>query len=209
MPAMLHTSQTAPWDASGGESHMLCARAAARIADDISANDRWGDEPAYRPEDGSYVGDARDDRVRCHSDYLFLHPRKGTGLVTQAEWVYLALFPAAARWAALRDELTRLVACGALTADEPIEDAATRLLDNGYSVETLRDEAATTADPVGLAEIAERLGVDRATADQWRTRKLLPAAPWTVGGRPAWPWPVIEAWARQTGRLPAAPVTPA
>ena len=207
MPAMLHTRQSAPWDAPDGESHMLCARAAARIAEDIGANDRWGDEPAYRREDGSYAGDARDDRVRCHTEYLFLHPRKNAGLITQAEHAYLALFPAAAQWADLRDELTRLVACGALTADERIEDAATRLLDNGYTVETLRAETAATADPVGLAEIAERLRVDRATADQWRQRGVLPAPVWTVGGRPAWPWHVIEAWARETGRLPSGPVS--
>ena len=55
--------------------------------------------------------------------------------------------------------------------------------------------------PVGLAEIAARLGVARATADQWRQRGVLPDAPWTVGGRPAWPWTLIEAWARDTGRL--------
>lgn len=58
-----------------------------------------------------------------------------------------------------------------------------------------------TADPVGLVEIAQRLGVTRATADQWRVRGVLPAPDWTVGGRPAWDWPTIEAWARATGRL--------
>jgi len=204
---MLHLRDDAPWDTSyGSQSHFLASRAARRITDDIAANDRWGDEPAYRPEDGSYAGDARDAQVRCHSDYLFLHPRKGTGMITQAEWVYLALFPAAARWAELRDEITRLVACGALAADERIEDAVTRLLDNGYTVGTLRAETAATADPVGLAEIADRLQVDRATADQWRQRGVLPDPVWTVGGRPAWPWPVIAAWARETGRLPSGPV---
>lgn len=57
-----------------------------------------------------------------------------------------------------------------------------------------------TADPVGLAEIAERLGVARSTVDQWRQRRLLPNPQWTVGGRPAWDWPVIDAWATATGR---------
>lgn len=63
--------------------------------------------------------------------------------------------------------------------------------------------AAMTCDcePVGLAEIAERLGIKRDTADHWRTRGLLPEPSWTVGGRPCWPWSVIEAWARETGRL--------
>lgn len=57
-------------------------------------------------------------------------------------------------------------------------------------------------EPVGLAEIAERLGVQRRTVDRWRGRGVLPDPTWTVGGRPAWDWPIIEAWARRTGRLP-------
>jgi hypothetical protein len=56
-------------------------------------------------------------------------------------------------------------------------------------------------DPVGLAEIADRLGVKRQTAAVWRTRKVLPEPSWTVSGAPAWNWPDIEAWARSTGRL--------
>jgi len=55
--------------------------------------------------------------------------------------------------------------------------------------------------PVGLVEIAERLGVERQTVDAWRHRRLLPDPAWTVGGRPAWAWSTIEAWARYTGRL--------
>lgn len=55
--------------------------------------------------------------------------------------------------------------------------------------------------PVGLVEIAERLGVARVTVDMWRSRGVLPEPTWTVGGRPAWPWAVIAAWARATGRL--------
>ena len=54
--------------------------------------------------------------------------------------------------------------------------------------------------PVGIPEIAQRLGVQRATVDQWRFRGLLPEPEWTVGGGPAWDWPTIEAWAKQTGR---------
>jgi len=57
------------------------------------------------------------------------------------------------------------------------------------------------SEPVGLAEIAERLGVARATVDQWRARGLLPAPRWTVGGRPAWSLHDILRWARETGRL--------
>lgn len=56
-------------------------------------------------------------------------------------------------------------------------------------------------DPVGIAEIAERLKVKRPTVDIWRQRDLLPEPRWTVGGRPAWNWPDVESWAKATGRL--------
>lgn len=60
--------------------------------------------------------------------------------------------------------------------------------------------------PVGIPEIAERLNVKRQTVDNWRHGKKLdgeqfPEPTWAVGGRPAWNWPVIERWARRTGRL--------
>lgn len=57
------------------------------------------------------------------------------------------------------------------------------------------------AEPVGLAEIAERLNVERNTVDQWRHRSVLPEPRWSVGGRPAWDWSDITAWAKETGRL--------
>lgn len=63
------------------------------------------------------------------------------------------------------------------------------------------DRARATAVPVGLVEIADRLGVQRATVDQWRARGLLPEPRWTVGGRPAWSWLEIAEWATETGRL--------
>lgn len=58
-------------------------------------------------------------------------------------------------------------------------------------------------EPVGIIEIAHRLGVARATVDQWRQRGIgFPEPRWTVGGRPAWNWDDdIEPWARATGRL--------
>lgn len=55
--------------------------------------------------------------------------------------------------------------------------------------------------PVGIPEIAERLGVKRATVDQWIQRGLMPPPDWTVGGRPAWNWAAIHRWAEETGRL--------
>jgi hypothetical protein len=57
-------------------------------------------------------------------------------------------------------------------------------------------------EPVGMTEIADRLGVRLQSAQNWRTRGLLPPARWIVGGRPAWSWLLdIEPWARSTGRL--------
>lgn len=53
---------------------------------------------------------------------------------------------------------------------------------------------------MGLAEIAQRMGVERGTVDQWRHRGLLPEPRWTVGGRPAWDWSDIAAWAKDTNR---------
>lgn len=59
-----------------------------------------------------------------------------------------------------------------------------------------------SADPVGVVEVAARLGVTRKAVDQWRRRSLgFPDPRWTVGGRPAWSWPEVEAWARRTGRI--------
>ena len=49
-------------------------------------------------------------------------------------------------------------------------------------------------DPVGMAEIGERLGVRPQTVAQWRYRDLLPPERWTVSGHPAWNWPDIERW---------------
>lgn len=68
------------------------------------------------------------------------------------------------------------------------------------SVKTFFTVPHMDTEPVGLAEIAQRLNVERGTVDQWRARKLLPEPRWTVGGRPAWDWSDIAAWAKETGR---------
>ena len=57
------------------------------------------------------------------------------------------------------------------------------------------------ADPVGTADIAERLGVKQQTVAMWKYRGLLPEPRWTVSGLPAWEWSDIEKWAKSTGRI--------
>lgn len=53
---------------------------------------------------------------------------------------------------------------------------------------------------VGAVEIARRLGVQRNTVDHWRRRSMgFPPPDFTVGGRPAWRWVAVRAWARGRG----------
>jgi hypothetical protein len=56
-------------------------------------------------------------------------------------------------------------------------------------------------EPVGLSEIAQELKVEQNTAQVWNHRGLMPEPSWIVSGRPAWNWPDIEKWAKETGRL--------
>lgn len=56
-------------------------------------------------------------------------------------------------------------------------------------------------DLVGLAEIAELVGVGRNTVDQWRRRGILPDPLTTVSGNPVWARQDIEAWALESGRM--------
>lgn len=63
-------------------------------------------------------------------------------------------------------------------------------------------------DPVGIKEIADRLGVKRRTVDQWLQRDLrFPEPRWKVGGRPAWEWEDVEHWVLNTDRLKDKPPT--
>lgn len=57
----------------------------------------------------------------------------------------------------------------------------------------------TWEEPVGIVEIAARLGVPRQTVDVWRLRGVLPPPKGEVGGRPAWDWPDVLAWSIETG----------
>jgi hypothetical protein len=56
------------------------------------------------------------------------------------------------------------------------------------------------ADPVGIVEVAARLYTARPVVDTWRSRGVLPAPRWTVGGRPAWDWSDIVRWCHDTDR---------
>lgn len=57
-------------------------------------------------------------------------------------------------------------------------------------------------DPVGVAEIADRLGVKRQTVAVWKVRGLLPEPDVQLAMGPLWAWPSIAKWARKTGRMP-------
>ena len=62
-------------------------------------------------------------------------------------------------------------------------------------------ETESTFDPVGEAEIADRLGVKTRTVNVWRQRGLLPEPEGQVSRRPVWRWKTIHEWATITGRL--------
>lgn len=68
------------------------------------------------------------------------------------------------------------------------------------------DRGMTQVDPlnlVGVAEIAERLGVGaRQTVHSWRVRyPNFPTPVATLEMGLIWSWPDVEKWARATGRL--------
>lgn len=54
-------------------------------------------------------------------------------------------------------------------------------------------------------EIAERLGVQRATAHKWLQRAILPDPDWpSVSGNKAWDWSNVLRWAGETGHVRSA-----
>ena len=62
-------------------------------------------------------------------------------------------------------------------------------------------ESQCEPEPVGPAEIAERLGVAVATVYVWRHDGLLPPSRWQIFRGPVWDWRDIAAWAASVGRL--------
>lgn len=71
--------------------------------------------------------------------------------------------------------------------------------------------ATVTADPVGVVELAERLGVAARTVRMWRERSASTPVPMpeptyaNVNGSPAWEWLVVLRWAGVTGHLAYLP----
>lgn len=65
----------------------------------------------------------------------------------------------------------------------------------------------SAAELVGSLEVAARLGVSVNTLASWRRRgtDAFPPAEHVVGGRPAWKWSTVKAWATRTGRMPQPP----
>lgn len=64
-------------------------------------------------------------------------------------------------------------------------------------------------EPVGIPEIADRLGVSVNTVHSWRQRSRKGGAPGfpepdgavSNGECPYWWWETVEAWAEETGRI--------
>lgn len=56
-------------------------------------------------------------------------------------------------------------------------------------------------EPVGVPELAERLGVKHTTPHTWMTRGVMPEADWIVSGNKAWRWGTILRWAGERGRI--------
>jgi hypothetical protein len=57
-------------------------------------------------------------------------------------------------------------------------------------------------DPVGVIEIAERLGVQDRSVHMMRRRGVLPAPHYDqINGSRAWEWRTVLWWAGETGRL--------
>ena len=69
-------------------------------------------------------------------------------------------------------------------------------------IEPVPDAAEDTCEPVGVLEIADRLGVQDRSVHMMIRRDRLPAADFdSINGSRAWNWRTILWWAGETGRL--------
>lgn len=60
---------------------------------------------------------------------------------------------------------------------------------------------AETSEPVGVVDIAHRLGVKPGTVHAWVQRdEDFPIPRWEIGGQRLYSWPSVRAWAEATGR---------
>jgi hypothetical protein len=74
------------------------------------------------------------------------------------------------------------------------------------TVPPMAERRLPASDLVGTQEIADRLGLShRETVNTLRRRHAdFPAPFGRIGAVRIWSWTDVEAWARRTGRLPAA-----
>jgi hypothetical protein len=64
------------------------------------------------------------------------------------------------------------------------------------------ERAVKVSDLVGVAEIADRLGIAIVTVHRWRERPVdFPAPVQQLSAGLIWAWPDVERWAKNTGRL--------
>lgn len=67
---------------------------------------------------------------------------------------------------------------------------------------TMTGMMTSNADPVGVLEIAKRLGVRDRTVHMWLYRQIVPAPDYeSVNGCRAWEWETVLKWAGETGHV--------
>lgn len=98
-------------------------------------------------------------------------------------------------------------------SDQQRRIALTAYLDGGRSFDPAPQPAPLTVtrtlqqrrarrrelQPVGKAEIVERLGISHQLLNRWAATNPLPEPAWTVSRQPAWDWTDIEQWANAQG----------
>lgn len=81
-------------------------------------------------------------------------------------------------------------------------DSIRRMLSHVAVGATMRDMRKRNADPVGVLEIAQRLGVRDRTVHMWLYRQIVPEPDYeSVNGCRAWEWSTVLEWAGETGHV--------